>query len=153
MTSIDGFDDAADDFAEFAENLREFAARTDEAVDDGVEDTALQIEGTAKEHAPVETGNLRSSISHRRIDIAEFIVGTPVEYAPDVEFGTQPHPITPNGDDPLTFKVDDEWVSTYHVDHPGTPAQPFLRKALRQHQSDLSRNIQQSINALVREIF
>lgn len=48
------------------------------------------VEGTAKELCPVDTGNLRGSINYQMGDDGlSVIVGTPVEYAPFVEFGTQ----------------------------------------------------------------
>lgn len=56
-----------------------------------LQETALDVESTAKEFAPVRTGNLRRSITHEVRDVsggAEAIVGTDVEYAPYVEQGT-----------------------------------------------------------------
>lgn len=51
--------------------------------------TALDIEGTAKGFAPVRTGNLRRSIHHEmRQGGLEAEIGTDVEYAAFVEFGT-----------------------------------------------------------------
>jgi len=154
VTRIDGFGDAADEFADFADNLREAAAGVDAAVDGGAKKTSEQVEGTAKEKVAVESGTLRSSISHRRIDVAEYVVGTPVDYGPDVEFGTQPHVITPNDGEFLYFEGEDgHLIRKRSVNHPGTPAQPYLRPALREHQSDLSRNIAEAINDLLRRVF
>ena len=48
---------------------------------------ALIVEGDAVLRAPVDTGNLRASITHR-VDGDEAIIGTNVEYAPYLEFGT-----------------------------------------------------------------
>lgn len=47
------------------------------------------VEGEAKLRCPVDTGNLRDSIKYR-VDESEaaVIIGTNVEYAPYVEFGT-----------------------------------------------------------------
>ena len=44
------------------------------------------VEGYAKEDCPVDTGNLRNSLSHAPGDTGEEYVGTDVEYAPYVEF-------------------------------------------------------------------
>lgn len=44
------------------------------------------VEGYAKEDCPVDTGNLRNSITHRPEDENKEVVGTNVEYAPYVEF-------------------------------------------------------------------
>lgn len=43
------------------------------------------VEGHAKEYSPVDTGNLRNSITHEPGEDCEY-VGTNVEYAPYVEF-------------------------------------------------------------------
>ena len=47
----------------------------------------LTAEGYAKKASPVKTGRLRNSITHETDDDAAYI-GTNVEYAPPVEFGT-----------------------------------------------------------------
>lgn len=55
--------------------------------------TALEIiggkaESYAKKLCPVDTGNLRNSITHEQYDENTEVVGTNVEYAPYVELGT-----------------------------------------------------------------
>lgn len=59
------------------------------AIKEAVKLSALSIEATAKQLCPVDTGRLRSSIHH---EITAFgfnaTVGTNVEYAPFIEFGT-----------------------------------------------------------------
>lgn len=152
MTDIDI--GGAEDFAAFAEDLREAADRLDDAVDEGVQETAKQIELTAKQNAPVDTGTLRNSIGYNRIEPGVFEVGAGVDYAADVEFGTAPHVITPTDADALAFEGQDgELIFRQSVDHPGTPAQPFLRPALQEHQSDLAANIEAEIEALFTEVF
>lgn len=51
--------------------------------------TALAVEAEAKASAPVKTGNLRRSIHTVPIDATHAQVGTDVEYAPFVEYGTR----------------------------------------------------------------
>ena len=56
-------------------------------------DTALEIcggvaESYAKQRCPVDTGNLRNSITHQQEDQNTELIGTNVEYAPYVELGT-----------------------------------------------------------------
>lgn len=53
----------------------------------GLEAVGAVAEGHAKAITPVDTGRLRSSISHAVADDAAYI-GTNVEYGPYVEFGT-----------------------------------------------------------------
>lgn len=55
--------------------------------------TALEIiggkaESYAKKLCPVDTGNLRNSITHQQYDENTEVIGTNVEYAPYVELGT-----------------------------------------------------------------
>lgn len=57
------------------------------SVTEALEKACLIVENSAKEKAPVNTGNLRNSITHV-VEGNEGIVGTNVEYAPYVEFGT-----------------------------------------------------------------
>ena len=54
----------------------------------GLEAASLIVEADATLRAPVDTGNLRSSITHRVVSDEEARVGTNVDYAPWVEGGT-----------------------------------------------------------------
>lgn len=58
-----------------------------EAVNQGIEKACQMVENTAKENCPVDTGVLRGSITHEVKD-GQGTVGTNVEYAEYVEFGT-----------------------------------------------------------------
>lgn len=51
--------------------------------------TAFDIESGAKRAAPVKTGNLRRSLHTTPLGLARAAVGTDVEYAPYVEYGTR----------------------------------------------------------------
>lgn len=55
----------------------------------------LTIEATAKKFCPVDTGLLRSSITPETVGDFEIHVGTNVEYAPYVEYGTKRTPAQP----------------------------------------------------------
>ena len=54
----------------------------------GLEAASLIVEADATLRAPVDTGNLRSSITHKVVSDEEARVGTNVDYAPWVEGGT-----------------------------------------------------------------
>ncbi len=63
-----------------------------EKVREVVNEAAINVQREAKGRCPVDTGRLRSSI--RATFYADGLaaeVGTDVEYAPHVEFGTRPH--------------------------------------------------------------
>ena len=59
----------------------------EEAISLALEASALVVEGSAKNLAPVDTGNLRNSITHE-VEGKEARVGTVTEYAVFQELGT-----------------------------------------------------------------
>lgn len=88
--------------------------------------TALMVESGAKRNLTnnksVDTGRLRSSVVRQEYGQFNRTVGTNVEYAASVEFGTAPHVIRPKNAKALKtpfgfFKK---------VNHPGSRAKPFL---------------------------
>ncbi len=90
-----------------------------------------QAEGYAKDLAPVDTGNLRNSISHK-VDDGEpaVYIGSNVEYAAYVELGTGKYT---EGGRPTPWVYQDDngnWHWTA-----GNPAQPFLAPAVKDHQN------------------
>lgn len=74
---------------EIQDNSREIANDIKSALLRGLETCGLVAEGYAKKLAPVDTGNLRNSITHD-VDDGETAayIGTNVEYAPYQELGT-----------------------------------------------------------------
>ena len=73
----------------FESHAEEVESEMEQAVIRGLEAIGLTAEGYAKLACPVDTGRLRNSISHA-VDEADGVVyiGTNVEYAPYVEYGT-----------------------------------------------------------------
>lgn len=100
------------------DNTEEVSQGIRRAIDRALEEIGLAAEGYAKRACPVDTGNLRNSITHA-VESGEdaVYVGTNVEYAPYVEMGTR-----------------------------RTAAQPFLRPAATEHGSTyraiLKRNLE-----------
>ena len=92
--------------------------------------SAIVVKAQAIASAPVNKtvglgGQLKASITDT-VTKDNATVGTNVEYAPYVEFGTRPHTITATGkglSDGTNF-----FGKT--VNHPGTKAQPFLLPSL-----------------------
>ena len=82
--------------------------------------TALEIERDAKLNAPVDTGMLRASITSTGGG-SEYEIGTNIEYAPFVEFGTR-----------------------YMA------AQPFLFPAFAKGVRDLQKNIKKAVASALR---
>lgn len=68
-----------------------------EAVKDAITKACLDVEAFAKTDVPVDTGNLENSIQAdlEHVDAYEGTVGTSVEYASYVEYGTGKMPARP----------------------------------------------------------
>lgn len=115
---------------DFTDNSKEVLAAMQEAAVRAVEKCGLVAEGYAKKLAPVDTGNLRNSISHRVDDDAlAAYIGTDVSYAPYVELATG---IYAEGGRPTPWVYQDE-NGNWHWTR-GNKAQPFLKPAVADHQ-------------------
>ena len=114
---------------ELTDNRKEVLEAIRQAELKALEKCGLVAEGYAKKMAPVDTGNLRNSISHK-VDEAEkeAHIGTNSEYAAYVELGTGRY--TEGGrQDPWVYQ-DDE--GRWHHTH-GQRAQPYLKPAVADH--------------------
>jgi HK97 gp10 family phage protein len=80
----------ADVEVKMTSNRKELEKELKEAVERALEAVGLTAEAYAKLDCPVDTGRLRNSISHA-VDVNEeaAYIGTNVEYAPYVEYGTR----------------------------------------------------------------
>ena len=90
-----------------------------DAKDRAMEIIGGKAESYAKRLCPVDTGNLRNSITHQQLDENTEVIGSNVEYAPFVELG--------------------------HHTSAGTlvPGRPFLRPAAENHTGEYKRIIEQ----------
>lgn len=94
-----------------------------------LEKCGLTAEGYAKRLCPVDTGNLRNSITHV-VDVLnnEAIIGSATEYAAYVELGTGKY--YPGGrQTPWTYQ---DAKGQWHLTH-GQRAQPYLKPAVADH--------------------
>ena len=102
----------------------------------GINMAAGIVEGSAKRLCPVDTGNLRGSIHIKKYastDSLEATVGTNVEYAPYVEFGTGVRGASTNTNPNINV--------SYSSDHAGQVAQPYLMPALRNNKDKIESTI------------
>lgn len=102
----------------------------------------LLVENSAKEKAPVATGELRRSITHE-IDGYEAYVGTSLEYAPYVEYGTGLFSSKGNGRKDVPWVYCDakgNWHSTS-----GQHPQPFLIPAFEENKKNIYKEIEKQI--------
>ncbi|WIC88818.1 minor capsid protein [Streptomyces phage OnionKnight] len=109
-----------------------------------VDRTRIDVQNEARRRAPVDTGRLRSSIVSRAETsgrTAGYVIGTNVNYAAAVEYGTSPHVIKPVNKRALY------WPGAAHpvasVNHPGTRAQPFMRPAIEMTEIFFRANLSQ----------
>lgn len=129
---------------ELAAQFEAFDEALHERLIEAWETLVLLIESTAKKLVPVDTGNLRSSISSDvTVESGTIVgvVGTNVEYSVFIEYGRGA--ITADPGEVLHFYVDGEEVWTTHVD--AAEAQPFLRPSFAAHQSDFKRLVKQAV--------
>ena len=73
-------------------NVELIRSATKEAITKALEAVGMQAENYAKEKCPVDTGRLRNSITHAQEGEDTEMIGTNVEYAPYVEYGTIHYP-------------------------------------------------------------
>ena len=114
--------------------------------------SAFLVEGTAKQLCPVgnpevdpNSGQLRNSISVSSIpDGAE--VGSNVEYAPYVEYGTGQR------GDPSVEHVTEKTSKVTGETYPymGQAPQPYLYPALEAHRDDIKNNIVQDLDNAIK---
>ena len=102
---------------QFTDNSKEIIEAMQQATVRAMEKCGLTAEGYAKKLAPVDTGNLRNSITHT-VDEEEpaAYIGTNVEYAPYVCLGT------------------------IHMN-----AQPFLKPAVNDHKNEYRKILENSL--------
>lgn len=71
----------------FTSHAKEALSAEQAARDKALEIIGGKAESYAKKLCPVDTGNLRNSITHQQYDDNTEVIGTNVEYAPYVELG------------------------------------------------------------------
>ena len=114
---------------------------TQSDIEKALNKSCLAVENEAKKQCPVDTGDLRNSITHEVEDNVGY-VGTNKEYAPYVEFGTGIFASAGNGRDTPWSYQDDEgnWHTTV-----GQKPQPFLKTALDKQKKNVIKIFKQTL--------
>lgn len=118
------------DFKQATADVNTWSQKKLQRIKDVVNETAINVQTGAKSNCAVDTGRLRSSIVIEPADAPGYAVrvGTKVQYAPYVEFGTgifAEHPTIPGRQTPWVYpRRDGSFVYTK-----GQKAQPFLNPA------------------------
>ena len=111
----------------FRDNSKEFLDAFNAATERALEKCGLAAENFAVRLVPVDTGNLRNSITHKVVE-NEVYIGTNNEYAAYVELGTGKY-AEGGRKDPWVYQ--DEEGRWHHTD--GQRAQPYLKPAVADH--------------------
>ena len=114
---------------QFTDNSKEVLEAMQQAAVRALEKCGLTAEGYAKKLCPVDTGNLRNSITHT-VDEEEpaAYIGSNAEYAAYVELGTGKYV---SGGRPTPWVYQDE-KGNWHYTR-GNKAKPFLKPAVADH--------------------
>ena len=121
------------------DNTDEVIRAKEEAVRKALEMIGMKCEKYAKALCPVDTGNLRNSITHQ-VDDNMVSIGSQVEYAPYVELGTGQYFTPPpewiehhgkKGKGIVPWKYQDE-QGNWHLGYP-MRARPFIKPAVENH--------------------
>jgi len=163
---VDGFGLFSEELRELQEDIETIRKDIPEVLDKATDDAATDLEVRMVKRAPSDSGNLRRSIESEPTATAEangfarYEVGPTAEYAPYVNFGTNPHYITPKDltvqeakrmeretekKGELTEEVLEADSLKFNgefrgliVKHPGTDAQPFFSNAVNKFSEDES---------------
>ena len=128
--------------------LRALGKDLDTVVDKSLHKSAYAVkrdtENNIEAVGAVDTGRLRNSIVVEKVDKCRYAVGTNVEYAPSVEFGTGS-----KGDPAVAHTAKIKWVycdpsGQFHTAYP-QPARPFLRPAFEANKQRVKDNIVRDI--------
>lgn len=130
--------------------LTELTQKLDSLLDidelsNGMKKSCALIERSAKEKVPVQTGELRRSITSKVENNGLEVTGTvytPLEYAPYIEYGTGLFAEKGGRPTPWSYQDDKgEWHTTS-----GQPPQPYMRPALDENRTTILEILGGSIN-------
>ncbi len=118
------------------DNSDKVLSALDAAVARALEMIGGRAETHAKELCPVDTGNLRNSITHQVASEDTVAIGSNVHYAPYVELGTGPY-----------FTPPPEWMQNNAergsgIGHSFVHPRPFLRPAIENYQEEYKKIIE-----------
>lgn len=98
------------------------------ALQAGLTAAAIDVEARAKNNCPVDTGDLRQSIT-RKVEGTQAVIYSDKEYAANVEYLTKPHIIEAKNKKVLYNPRTGQFFGK-RVMHPGSRGVYFMRRAL-----------------------
>lgn len=142
---------------DFGKNLLNSSHIVDDIMKDAVQKSGFEVEAKAKIKAPIDTGRLRSSL-HTRVETSPLsaFVGSDVEYAHYVHFGTSPHwPPFQEGTalaDWAGHKGLDPFLVAKAIAFRGTKGQPFLFDALFDARNLVANVFEEAITLILQKL-
>lgn len=141
------------------ENFKRNLARAPQVAarefDKALKGSAYALESEAKKEAPVNKqsggGNLRQSIRANFPRPLTAVVGVGAKYGLFVHEGTRPHKITVRNKSVLANKKTGQ-VFGRTVNHPGTKANPFLKRSIDNRQDYITRQFIRANEAIIKSI-
>ena len=126
---------------QFTDNSKEVLEAMQQAAVRALENCGLTAEGYAKKLCPVDTGNLRNSITHT-VDEEEpaAYIGSNAEYAAYVELGTGKYV---SGGRPTPWVYQDAKGNWHRTN--GQKAQPYLKPAVADHSNTYRKIIEDEL--------
>ena len=114
---------------------------SDQQMGQALNKACILVENQAKENCPVDTGELRMSITHY-VEGDTGVIGTNKQYAPYVEYGTGLFAVEGNGrQTPWSYQdAKGEWHTTK-----GQKPQPFLEPALLDNKKNIIKIFDEAI--------
>ncbi len=129
--------------------LDRLGANVEQSVNKAMLDLGEKIQTAAKENCPVDSGNLRASITMSSPTPDTVIISTNVDYAVYVEYGTGPL-----GDPAVPHTTKKFWRyrgkgGDWFTSH-GHEPQPFMRPAFEQYKGKATEIIRKSLEDQIR---
>ena len=129
---------------EFNSNLGEVLSGSQAAIKRAAEIIGGMAESYAKELCPVDTGNLRNSITHTtENNNRTVVISSSVTYAPFIELGTGKYAEGGGGrQTPWSYQDSNgNWHTTS-----GMPPRPYIRPAIEKHKDEYKEVLQTEMN-------
>lgn len=129
--------------------FRQAPALMTKNINTSIRKTIMFIREKSVSNAPAKTGRLRSS-AYTSFSPLQGEVGFLANYALFVHEGTKAHIIYPTSKKALFWKGASHPVK--RVNHPGTRANPFLRRAVDMGEQQIDKFFQQGVDDTLRQI-
>lgn len=128
--------------------LGEVCEDSDAIVEKGLLRGAERVCADAKLRCPVSSGALRNSIHTEKVAPLTVSVGTNLEYAVPVEYGTGT-----KGDPAVSHTSKESWrwqdeEGNWHTSH-GQPPQPFLRPAAAAQKNNVVKEVNDAVRSAI----